>query len=322
MPKAKRDKQNFEFDVCLSFAGEDRPYVRKVAEASKELGIRVFYDEYDIVDLWGKDLYSHLSDLYKNAARYCVLFASKHYKKKLWTNHERRSAQSRALSENTEYILPARFDDTDIPGVLDTIGYLDLRSTTPDELASFIASKIDRSGRYLYLPPIPDRLYRRLGLKTKSAKKTVYAQAEGFMDALKRMSKAEQDLIITALQIACGDELPDNVHFEMDLLCRHTGFAASKIERLLGGVNSLGFESSFRQARNAKKASRLGTSKQIVFKWHYLSTIHGGNCTQVAFEMVHGISHLHCESCGDKVLKRLDFSQLASVLTSKDGHIR
>jgi hypothetical protein len=41
----KRKTTTFEYDVCLSFAGEDRSYVRHVANVLKSRGIRVFYDE-------------------------------------------------------------------------------------------------------------------------------------------------------------------------------------------------------------------------------------------------------------------------------------
>jgi len=37
----------FEYDVALSFAGEDRAYVEKVAKYLKEKSIRVFYDKYE-----------------------------------------------------------------------------------------------------------------------------------------------------------------------------------------------------------------------------------------------------------------------------------
>jgi hypothetical protein len=67
--------------------------------------------------LWGKDLYEHLDYIYGRAARYCVLFISNDYAKKVWTTHERRSAQARALEEHEEYILPARFDDTEVPAL-------------------------------------------------------------------------------------------------------------------------------------------------------------------------------------------------------------
>jgi hypothetical protein len=112
-----RATRNFEYDVCLSFAGEDRSYVSKVAAALRGRGIRVFYDEYETADLWGKDLYTHLDDVYTNRARFCIVFVSKHYAKKLWSNHERQSAQVRAFNEKAEYILPARFDNTPIPGL-------------------------------------------------------------------------------------------------------------------------------------------------------------------------------------------------------------
>jgi hypothetical protein len=65
--RAKRD--SFEYDVCLSFAGEDRAYVEQVAEALAARGVRVFYDVYERVDLWGKDLYVHLADVYPSADR-------------------------------------------------------------------------------------------------------------------------------------------------------------------------------------------------------------------------------------------------------------
>jgi hypothetical protein len=96
---AQRSSRDFEYDICLSFAGEDRAYVRKVAEILRLRGIRVFFDEYAKAELWGKDLYAHLDDIYRNAARYCVLFVSRHFAKRVWTNHERQSAQARAIKQ-------------------------------------------------------------------------------------------------------------------------------------------------------------------------------------------------------------------------------
>jgi hypothetical protein len=129
--KARRASNKYKYDACLSFAGEDRRYVERVAKELRESGVRVFYDRYEQVELWGKDLYAHLNDVYSTAARYCVLFVSEHYARKVWTNHERSAAQERALRENREYILPARFDNTTVPGLRSTIGHVDLRTVTP-----------------------------------------------------------------------------------------------------------------------------------------------------------------------------------------------
>ena len=116
-----------KFHVALSFAGEDREYVEKVAKELRENDVSLFYDKFDEVSLWGKDLYTYLRDIYQNKAYFTVIFISEHYKNKRWTNHERESAQARAFSENREYILPAKFDDTEIPGILPTTHYISKR---------------------------------------------------------------------------------------------------------------------------------------------------------------------------------------------------
>jgi hypothetical protein len=134
----------FEYDVALSFAGENRAYVADIAQRLRRQNVRVFYDEYEQATLWGKNLYDHLDYIYRCAARYCVLFISKHYADKVWTNHERQSAQARALEENREYVLPVRFDDTTIPGLRSTIGYIDARQTTRDRLVELILSKLNQ----------------------------------------------------------------------------------------------------------------------------------------------------------------------------------
>jgi hypothetical protein len=126
-PRKKADSER-KYDIALSFAGEQRDYVEEVASGLLHRGIRVFYDRYEEADLWGKDLYEHLHTVYSEKADYCVIFASEDYALKLWATHERRSAQERAFEENREYILPARFDDTKIPGIRETVGYIDLRT--------------------------------------------------------------------------------------------------------------------------------------------------------------------------------------------------
>jgi hypothetical protein len=95
--------------------------------------------------LWGKNLYDHLRDVYQEKSKFTVMFVSQHYARKMWTNRERQSAQARAFSENQDYILPARFDDTEVPGLLPTIGYIDLRNTSPIELAKLIEQKVKES---------------------------------------------------------------------------------------------------------------------------------------------------------------------------------
>ena len=131
-----------KYDVALSFAGEDRQHAKALADLLKAGGYWFFYDENELAQLWGKNLYDYLSSVYKDRARYCVMFLSKHYERKLWTNHERQLAQARAFQENREYILPVRLDDTEIPGIPPTVGYLDLRAMTIEEVYEVLVKKL------------------------------------------------------------------------------------------------------------------------------------------------------------------------------------
>ncbi|WP_176946974.1 toll/interleukin-1 receptor domain-containing protein [Lentzea fradiae] len=132
-----------KYDVCLSFAGENRSYVEEVARHLKDMGLRYFYDNDMQHELWGEELTEYLDQVYRVDSRFCVMFVSEAYVRKIWTIHERRSALARGLTDPTKpYILPARFDDTEVPGVRPSMGFLDLRRFTPFQLAEMIAKKV------------------------------------------------------------------------------------------------------------------------------------------------------------------------------------
>lgn len=137
-PKAGNPLKNYKYDVTLSFAGEDRRYAKKLVPLIRASGYRVFYDEDESANLWGKNLQEHFEKVYKEDARFCVMFLSKHYAEKPWPKYERRSAQSRAHTETDEYILPVRLDDKQVPGVLPTTGDIDVREMNIDEAVSKI----------------------------------------------------------------------------------------------------------------------------------------------------------------------------------------
>jgi TIR domain len=135
----------FAYDVAISFAGEQRRDAEEIANRLRAAGVTVFYDAYEQADLWGKNLYDHLAVVYQHKARYCLMLVSAAYAAKVWTTHERQSAQARALTQNTEYILPVRFDDTDVPGLLDTIGYVRFADYGIEGIADLISQKLGTS---------------------------------------------------------------------------------------------------------------------------------------------------------------------------------
>ncbi|MEM1177738.1 MAG: TIR domain-containing protein [Acidobacteriota bacterium] len=131
-----------KYDVAFSFAGEERAFVEAVAKVLKAKGVRVFYDEFEKIDLWGKELAVVLDEIYRNESHSVVLFISKNYAEKMWTRRELKTTLSAALEEHSEFILPCRFDDTRLEGLSPTIGYLDLGQETPESLAAKIARKL------------------------------------------------------------------------------------------------------------------------------------------------------------------------------------
>ena len=134
------------FDVALSFAGEEREYVERVAERLRAIGISVFYDAYEAVGLWGRNLVDRFADVYGRSARYVVMFISASYAEKAWTSEERRHAQASALETRRESILPVRFDETPVPGLPSTVGYVRASDYEPAELADLIAERIREPG--------------------------------------------------------------------------------------------------------------------------------------------------------------------------------
>ena len=134
--------RSFAYHVALSFAGEDRGIIEEYAKILKKKGLNVFLDTDHEADLWGSDLYVKLDHVYRTQAMFCVMFISQHYAKKRWTNHERQSAQARAFTENKEYILPVRLDDTEIPGIRETVGYVDMRKKSVEQLAELTVQKV------------------------------------------------------------------------------------------------------------------------------------------------------------------------------------
>lgn len=134
--------QKYLFDVAFSYAGEQRGLVKEIHDSLQTRGIKIFYDGGQITNLWGKDLYQYLSDIYQNKAQYCVVFLSRDYANKLWTKHELKAMQARAFKEAEEYILPIKLDDTEIAGLLPTVAYIKSEDYSVSEISDLIYDKI------------------------------------------------------------------------------------------------------------------------------------------------------------------------------------
>lgn len=329
MDSKARDKR--EWDVALSFAGEQREYVEQVAESLRELGVRVFYDNFEKVDLWGKNLYEHLDYIYGKAATYAVVFLSEDYAKKVWTTHERRSAQARAFEENTEYILPVRVDGAEVPGFLSTVGYIDIASVSPDELALLISQKVGPIHRDNYLPPSPVALFEILHAEFDGDRNAITNISNAFMQSLRRMTVEERNLIAEIMGVGCTEELPDNVHASLDLIRRDTGMAPAEVLETLRNLASVGVRVTMAEVQSDEYTddeddSGHDASDLVAIQWHDTSYYDDDDLmdfaaersTEVAWAML-TLGGTYCLDHGRDAIKRLDFSALASNSKQSDA---
>jgi hypothetical protein len=132
----------WRWDVALSFASAQRSYVEQVAAELKARGLRVFYDADEETGLWGRHLAEELPAIYAEEAAAVVVFISADYATRDWTRLELRAALGRVVRERREYVLPVRFDDTTLPGVLSDLVTMDLRDRSPQEFAAKLATKL------------------------------------------------------------------------------------------------------------------------------------------------------------------------------------
>lgn len=313
--------KKLQFDVALSFAGEDRPYVEKVANHLRRMELRVFYDKYESVTLWGKNLYDHLRTVYSDRARFVVLFISKHYAEKLWPNHERQSALERALKERKEYILPVRIDSTRLPGLLGTVGYTKANDFSPHKLAAMIKTKVGHIHRPAFWPDYPDMLYRELRAKGADARARVNAVAFSFFDTLKLMTVAERHLLFLAARHGCTSHLPRCSHVELGYLGRVARMSADKILSTFARLDCLGVRSRLCLAEHSEEG-KLGEGERYL-EWEFNPRLsrrkYGTDVVVAVVDAVHGRL---CPNCAPRALKILDFSVLSRRIGFAERHTK
>jgi hypothetical protein len=130
-----------------------------------------------------------------------LIFVSRQYSQKLWTKHELQQAQARAFLEHREYILPVRLDDTDIPGLNATVGYVDLRTHTIEDLQELILQKL--FGQDVAAEDLPEL--------TWSGELVVFRgkQAASFWPAKLKRSQEQKTYLAHVPRIRYGDESMD-----------------------------------------------------------------------------------------------------------------
>jgi TIR domain len=220
-----------EFDVCISFAGEDREIAKRIASLVKRNGMKrkVFYDDFEKVTLWGEELTRYLRKIYSEQSKYCIVLFSHAYARRVWTRHEYRAALTRVVREEGAYILPVALDIAAVPEEFSSVGYWAFIAGDERKIAKAIEEKI---GEYL------QRHYFTIDemVEIISASRTANAILDGFRAGILDKAATGDHLgaqILTVLALIVGadtDKLDKSVRALIDLVLFAPGVVGDSFE--------------------------------------------------------------------------------------------
>ena len=192
------------FKIALSFPGEDRDFVLKVAEKlAEKLGRdQVFYDNWYEVDLIGNKGDIKLQSMYKQADL-VVPFFSKHYTKP-WCSLEWDTIRGILLNRRAEdAVIPVHLDETYIEGWPEVNFGIRLQGRTPQAIANIILQSFDKRNPTDISPPeesLPNLLFIKTPIIEENSEKAnpllniVTKAVKGIYKAVKGIYKVKQPI--------------------------------------------------------------------------------------------------------------------------------
>jgi hypothetical protein len=105
---------DYEWDIALSFAGENRELARAIADNLGTLDARVFFDEHFEANFLGRAWHAEFERIFATDSRLVVCLLDVHHLEKIWPTFERECFAPR-VSEGE--VIPVLLDETRFPGI-------------------------------------------------------------------------------------------------------------------------------------------------------------------------------------------------------------
>lgn len=158
----------FRFQIALSFPGEHRARVERIAQTlAQKLGrSRILYDKWHDAEFARANLDLYLPKLYHEDSRLLVFFLCNEYNAKEWCGLEWRAGRDLLKQKKDERLMFLRLDDASIPGLYSTDGYIDINLMSPADVADRILARLGRTD--ISRTPDIDRVVQELRTKTTS----------------------------------------------------------------------------------------------------------------------------------------------------------
>ena len=131
------------FKIALTFSGESRAYVEKVAILlTKEFGEgTVFYDKFYQSELARLNLDLFLQNIYHNIADFIVIFLSRDYENREWCGIEWRAMRD-LIKKKYDRIILVKLGDFALEGIFSIDGYIDGANISEDVVSEMIIRRV------------------------------------------------------------------------------------------------------------------------------------------------------------------------------------
>ncbi len=138
------------FRIALSFPGERRDFVLRVAEClATHLGrFSILYDHFYEAEFARPDLDTYLQALYHDESDLICVFLCAEYEKKEWCGLEWRAIRDIIKRRRASDVMPFRFDMTEIAGLFSIDGYVWIGDREPDDIAERILERLSRNAAH------------------------------------------------------------------------------------------------------------------------------------------------------------------------------
>lgn len=134
--------KEFDYDVAISYAGQDYEYALELFKHLTKAGLEVFFAPHHQFILAADYLPDILTSIYSEKSRKCVILFSEHYNRSDYTKGERRAAYDRKFFVDPNYIFLIRLDDTEPAWGLKGDIYYHINTVQLHEIAHLIIDTI------------------------------------------------------------------------------------------------------------------------------------------------------------------------------------
>ena len=133
------------------------------------------------------------------------------------------------------------------------------------------------------------------------------------------MKEDERRALFSVFIYGCPGELPKNMHINLNLLARITGFSPSKLVRIFSDISCLQFESHLRE--DDENEEGLGRKEMLVVSWNNFNEyFEDGNATIAINTICELVEQSYCKEHLIEALCKLDFSSLSDVTAEELCH--